>query len=263
MLEERVGAGGRQPVDVALGRVEQRHDGVEVAVGAGAALAAAERQAVPAVGDVEGVPHRPEDRLRTHPRRPRAGPVVAVHRARHVEPRVDGVREATYRRGVVTERRGVPGFEQDRGQQLVAGALPAAVELLAPQQPTQPPEPDRVTLAQRRQHEVDGALGFDAVLRVQRDLEHGVDERQQRTDGHLVADRALAGRRQHRHAVGHEDPAQRLVAALAAHDDGHLAPRDAVEQVGRSQPGRDVGRLLRRRPQQGDLDVATRVDRLR
>ena len=149
------------------------------------------------------------------------------------------------------------GFEQDGGQQLVAGPLPSAVQLLPAQQPTQPAEPDRVALSERREHEVDRALRLDLVVRVQGHLEHGVDEGQQRSHGDLVADRALARRGQHRHAVGHEDPPQRLVAALAADDDGHVAPGDPVEEVGRAQPRRDVGRLLRRRPQEGDLDTAT------
>ena len=268
MLEERVRPRGREPVDVTLRRVEQPDDGVEVTVGASATLPTAQGEPVPTAGDVEGVPHRPEDRLRADTWGPRAGAVggpgfaMGRDRARHVEPRVDRLRQPAHRCGVVAERGGMAGFEQDGGQQLVAGPLAPVLQLLPAQQPTEPAEPDRVALPQRRQHEVDRALRLDPVVGVQGHLEHGVDEGQQRTHGDLVADRALARRGQHRHAVGHEDPPQCLVAPLAADDDGHVAPGDPVEEVSGAQPRRDVRRLLGRRPQEGDLDTAAVAQRL-
>ncbi len=60
-----------------------------------------------------------------------------------------------------------------------------------------------------------------------------------------------------------QHPAQGGGATPAAHDDGHLRPRHAVEQVRRPQPPGDVAGLLRRRAQQVCLDgtaVAHRCD---
>jgi hypothetical protein len=163
----------------------------------------------------------------------------------------------------VAEGRGVAGFQQDRGEQLVARPLTTAVQLLPAEQPTQAAQADRVALPQRGEDEVDGAVRLDPVVGVLRDLEDDVEERQEWTHGHLVADRALTRRGEHRHAVGHEDPAQRLVAALAADDHRHLAPGDPIEEVCLTQSGGDVGGLLGRRPQERDLDGTVVADRPR
>ena len=142
------------------------------------------------------------------------------------------------------ERGGVSGFEQDRRQEPSLDRT-ASVQLLAAQQPAQPAQPDRVALAEWGEDEVDRPLDLDLVVGVQRHRDR-VDEGQQRAYRHLVAYRSLARRRQHGNAVGHEDPAQRLVATLAADHDRHLAPRDAVQEVGRPEPRGDVRGLLRR-----------------
>jgi hypothetical protein len=85
VLKERVGTRGRKTVDVALRRVEEGHDGIEVTVGARAALPAAQRQSCPSVGDSKGVPDRPQHRLGGHAGGPGTHS-VDVDRARGGEP---------------------------------------------------------------------------------------------------------------------------------------------------------------------------------
>ena len=53
-----------------------------------------------------------------------------------------------------------------------------------------------------------------------------------------------------------EQAAHRVGASRPAHDDGHVGPRHALDEVGAAQQGGDVGGLLRRRAQQRDLDRA-------
>jgi len=245
VVEERVGSRRREAVDVALRRVEEGHDGVEVAVGSGAPLPAAQRQPAPPVGHPQGVPHRPQHRLGGHPRSPR-GHSGDLDRARCGEPGRDGGGQPAQRGGVVAQGGGVPRFKEDGGQQLVAGPISSRFELLTPKQPPQPAQADGVALPQRREDEVDRAVGRDLVVRLHRGGEDGFDERQQRAHRHLVAHGALASGGQHRHPVRQKDPAQRLVASLTADQDRHLAPGNAVEEVGRAQPRRDVGCLLGR-----------------
>jgi hypothetical protein len=146
----------------------------------------------------------------------------------------------------------VPRLEQDGRQQLVAGALATGLELLPSQQPASagvgPTASHSPSGERTRSIAQSGAIW---VAGVQRDPKDGVDERQQRG---ARPPRRVRGSRSggpHRYPVRQQDPAQRLVASLAADHDRHLTPRNTVEEVSRPQPRGDMGRLLGRRSKEG------------
>ena len=133
MLEEPVRAGARQPVDELPRGVEERHHGVEVAVGPGAALAPLQGHGPPPLGHGEPLPDRPQDALRGDARRPRAHP-VDLDDPGGVQPPGQGGRQPPDGRPLIAEGCRVPGLEQDRREQLVAGPSPTGVQLLASQE---------------------------------------------------------------------------------------------------------------------------------
>ena len=137
VVEEVGGRGTGQPVDEAGGGVEQAEHGVEVAVGATAAGPAAERGVAPRAGEAAGAPHPPE-----HDLDPLAVAQGVDGRGEHpVRPAGGG-------------RLGPDPVERERGEhrlgeQHVAGAATAVVELEAPQRAPQPAQQHGIRTADR------------------------------------------------------------------------------------------------------------------
>ncbi len=154
------------------------------------------------------------------------------------------------------------------GEQLVAGSSTAGGELVLSQQSPQPPQPDGVGPADRREDEVGGPdrvddVGLAAVLGAG-DRDALLEQVQQRSHRALVAHRRLGAAGLDRHPGLTEQATHRVGAPRSADDDGHVGPRHALDEVGPAQQGRDVRRLLGGRPQQRDLDgAACRVVRRR
>ena len=145
--------------------------------------------------------------------------------------------------------------EHRLGEQHVAGAATAVVELEAPQRPPQSAQQHGIRTADRGGEHVDD-VGRVELLGTGDDVEGAAQQGQERAHRRLVAHRQVGGRGVDRHPGAAQHPAQGGRAPTPAHDDGHPGPRHALEEVRLAQPPGDVAGLLGRGAQQVGLDVA-------
>ena len=238
--DERADVGRRQPVDEAGGRVEQRDDGVEVAVGDRARRSAGGAGPRPPGGQAAALPHRPQHvlggavrgqrdagrrRARRRPAAPagpraRAGTRAAPRRSSAVAsgaPRSAGVDALAGE--ARCGRRGAAGA--GRGRSPRPAARPAAPRRPARPAPRRPsPSAGREQRRQRAEQRRDGGLRRPAAGR----------RRRPRPARRPTRARGAAGRAR---------PAERTTTAICDH--GH-----PVEQVRAAQHVGEVGRLDRR-----------------
>ncbi len=236
VLAEQVVEEGRrrragQPVDVPPGRLEEAEHGVEVAVGARPGRPSGEGGLAPRPGEAGGAPHRPQDLLDAVavPQPLDGGGEHAVHASGRVGLAAD----------VLEGGRGEDGL----GEEDVARAPAAAVELEPAQRPAQPPQPDGVGAAEGRAEGVDDDVGVEGVG-AGPDLEGAGEQGEERPDGDLVTHRQVGDRGVEGHAGRAQRAAQRRRPRPTAHQHRHLRPRDAVEQVRLAEQAGDEGPLL-------------------
>ena len=148
---------------------------------------------------------------------------------------------------------GVEGDELDRvgqrlDQQRPGRPATTGVELRAAQRLPQPAQRHHVGAAERRRDQLDGP-----VLVEPSGVNRAGQQRQQRPHRGLLRERHLVAGHQHRHPGSDECATQdRHRAGGRAHQHRHPGPRHAVDQVRLAQRRRDVGRLLRLRPEDRD-----------
>ncbi len=90
------------------------------------------------------------------------------------------------------------------------------------------------------------------------ELEHHLEQGEQWSHRHLVADRQVGRAARDRNPRGHQHPSQRRRPPLATDDHGHLGPGHPVAQVGLTQLRSDEPGLLAHRTQQAHVDLAPR-----
>ena len=136
-LDERGGARAGQPLAEPGRGLEQRHHGVEVAVGPPAAPPTGERAAAPSLGEPGGRPDRPEQLLGR-----RAG--RGGRRRDHRTPGGEGGRGALQRLRPAAPAHGLGGVEEGVDEQGVAGSRSPGRALGGEQVLAQPAQPEGV-----------------------------------------------------------------------------------------------------------------------
>jgi len=250
-----------QAVDILCSRVEQGDDGIEMTVGTGTRQSASERHPTPALPQSGRLPDGPQDALGGHTGRPTQA-VLGVDSAGSADSHSDRPGNPASRPTLRTQHPQRVWRDQTLSEQFVAGPSTAAVELVATQRSPQSPQSNGIGPTDRREQGVDRSLGVDRVRLPHRHVEDHIEQCEQGTDRHLVADGNLGGWNRHRHPGSHENAAQRAGTSLPPDDHGHVGPRHTVQQVRLSQLGSYQRSLLRRRAQQPHIHASALGDLL-
>ena len=240
VIREGRDARARQPVDVPAGGVEQRHDGVEVAVGLRAQRSPAFDLLQQLVLQPASVPQLPQHLLDA---------VAARHGlVRDAQQPAD----APHRFGLGV---GEPGEDVPAAQrfdeQFVARPLAAPGQFEPTQTTTQPAQRQRIRAAERRRQQHLGEVDVEEFGRG-RELQHG----QQRPHRGLARQRQLLGRRADRDAGGAQGPLQHQESPRRRPDEHRdLRPRHAVDEVRAAELVGDPAGLGGRRRHHADPHV--------